>query len=45
MGNSAPSGAYYHNAGLALLGFAALMTAAAYASGHAGTMAGEEDIY
>ena len=40
MGSTQPGEGWYHNAGVALLSFAALMAAAAYASGHAGTMQG-----
>jgi len=43
MGAVQPPEAFYHNAGVGLMAFAALMTAAAYASGHAGTMEGEGD--
>jgi hypothetical protein len=40
MGSVTPSDAFYSQAGLGLLAFAAVMTAAAYISGHAGTLQG-----
>lgn len=42
MGNSNPGDDWYRSAGLALLGFAAVMTGAAYLSGHAGSLQGGE---
>lgn len=37
-----PSDDFYRNAAVGLMAFAVLMTAAAYASGHAGTTQGGE---
>ena len=42
MGSVVPSDQWYGSAGLALASFAALMAAAAYLSGHGGTLEGGE---
>ncbi|KIZ02412.1 chloroplast photosystem II-associated protein [Monoraphidium neglectum] len=45
LGNPTPSDEFYSKAKVAILGFAALVTVIGYATGRAGTVEGEEDIF